>query len=217
MIAQHTRSLAAQFPQSVSRWLYIVAGEIKTMLQIRVSVIGFFVLALLLVAGAPVPAEASGASAIDRSVDNALARLYREIPAAKRLAKQAKAILVFPSVTKGGLMVGGQYGEGALRKGGKTVGYYKTTAVSYGLQAGVQKFGYALFFMSDAALQHLDRSDGWEVGVGPSVVVLDEGMAKTLTTTTLRDDVYAFVFGQRGLMAGAGLQGAKITPIAVGR
>jgi hypothetical protein len=75
------------------------------------------------------------------------------------------------------------------------VGYYKTTAVSYGLHAGVQKFGYALFFMSDAALQHLSRSDGWEVGVGPSVVVLDEGMAKTLSTTTLRDDVYAFVFG----------------------
>lgn len=187
------------------------------MLQIRVAVIGFFVLVLLFVAGAPLPAEASSASAIDRSVDNALARLYREIPAAKRLAKQAKAVLVFPSVTKGGLMVGGQYGEGALRKGGKTVGYYRTTAVSYGLQAGVQKFGYALFFMSDAALQHLNRSDGWEVGVGPSVVVLDEGMAKTLSTTTLRDDVYAFVFSQRGLMAGAGLQGSKITPIAVGR
>lgn len=187
------------------------------MLQIRVAVIGCFVLALLFVAGVPLPAEASSASAIDRSVGSALTRLYREIPAARRLGKEAKAVLVFPSVTKGGLMVGGQYGEGALRRGGKTVGYYKTTAVSYGLQAGVQKFGYALFFMSDAALQHLNRSDGWEVGVGPSIVVLDEGMAKTLSTTTLQDDVYAFVFSQRGLMAGAGLQGAKITPIAVGR
>ena len=187
------------------------------MLKLGFAATGSFVLALLLAAVMPAPAEAASASAIDRGVDNALARLYREVPAAKALARDAKAILVFPSVTKGGLMVGGQYGEGALRKGGRTVGYYKTTAVSYGLQAGVQRFGYALFFMDDAAVQHLNRSDGWEIGVGPSVVVLDEGAAKTLTTTTARSDVYAFIFSQKGLMAGLGLQGAKITPISVGR
>lgn len=183
------------------------------MLTLASSAVGPLALVLLLAVGAPAPAEAASASAIDRSVSSALARLYRELPAAKTLARDAKAVLVFPSVTKGGLMVGGQYGEGALRKGGKTVGYYKTTAVSYGLQAGVQRFGYALFFMTDAALKYLDQSDGWEIGAGPSVVVLDEGMAKTLTTTTARSDVYAFIFSQRGLMAGLGLQGSKITRI----
>ena len=187
------------------------------MLKLAFSAVGPLFLVLLLAVGAPAPAAAASASAIDRSVSNALTRLYRELPAAKTLARDAKAVLVFPSVTKGGLMVGGQYGEGALRKGGKTVGYYKTTAVSYGLQAGVQRFGYALFFMTDTAFKYLDQTDGWEIGAGPSVVVLDEGMAKTLTTTTARSDVYAFIFSQKGLMAGLGLQGSKITRIQPGK
>jgi len=74
-----------------------------------------------------------------------------------------------------------------------------------------QSFGYVLFLMTDSAVKYLDRSDGWEIGVGPSVVVVDEGIASTLTTTTLKSDVYAFVFDQKGLMAGIGLQGSKIT------
>jgi lipid-binding SYLF domain-containing protein len=86
-------------------------------------------------------------------------------------------------------------------------------AVSYGLQAGVQGFAYAMFFMTDSALSYLENSAGFEVGVGPSVVVVDAGKAKTLTTTTGRDDVYAFIFGQKGLMAGLGLQGSKITKV----
>ena len=111
-------------------------------------------------------------------------------------------------------MVGGQYGEGTLFKGGKPAAYYSTGGVSYGLQAGAQKFGYAMFFMNDNALSQLDKADGFEVGVGPSVVVMDEGMAKTMTTTTMKDDIYAFIFGQKGLMAGIGIQGNKITRIA---
>jgi lipid-binding SYLF domain-containing protein len=94
-----------------------------------------------------------------------------------------------------------------------TVGYYNTVAASYGLQAGIQKFGYALFFMSDSALQYLDKSDGWEIGVGPSIVIVDAGVAKTLSTTTARKEIYAFIFSQKGLMAGLGLQGSKITRI----
>jgi len=173
-------------------------------------------LAVALLAGiAPAAAQSAkspAAAEIDRDVDAALKRLYAKTPAAKTLARKAKGVLVFPSIVKGGLIVGAQYGKGALRKGGKTVAYYETVSASYGLQAGVQKFGYALFFMNDAALGYLDRSDGWEIGVGPSVVVVDAGMAKALTTTTLKDDVYAFFFDQRGLMAGLGLQGSKITP-----
>lgn len=174
---------------------------------------GLVMAAALLLAGAPRDAIAASAAEIDREATAALNKLYREVPGAKALAKRAKAILIFPSVVKGGLIVGGQYGDGALRKGGKTVGYYRTAAVSYGLQAGAQTFGYALFFMGEGALSYLDSSSGWEIGVGPSVVVLDEGMAKSLTTSTARDDIYAFIFGQRGLMAGLGLQGSKITRI----
>jgi hypothetical protein len=107
----------------------------------------------------------------------------------------------------------GQYGEGALLKGGKAAAYYSTAGASVGLQAGAQTFGYALFFMNANALAQLDKADGFEVGVGPTVVVMDEGKAKTMTTTTAKDDIYAFIFGQKGLMAGIGVQGNKITKI----
>lgn len=157
--------------------------------------------------------DSTAAAQIDRDVDNALAKLYETVPSAHHLAAQAKGILVFPDVIKAGFIGGAQYGKGALRKNGRTSGYYNILAASYGLQAGVQSFGYALFFMNDAALSHLDRNEGLEIGVGPSIVVLDAGKAKTITNRTLRDDVYAFVFGQRGLMAGLGLQGSKISKI----
>jgi lipid-binding SYLF domain-containing protein len=93
------------------------------------------------------------------------------------------------------------------------VGYYSTVAASYGLQAGAQSFGYALFFITDKALDYLKKSEGWEIGVGPSIVIVDEGIAKSLTTTTAKSDIYAFFFDQKGLMAGLGLQGSKITRI----
>jgi lipid-binding SYLF domain-containing protein len=157
----------------------------------------------------------SGSAAeIDRDVDYALQSLLESNPAARNLAAQAKGILVFPSIVKAGFMVGAQYGRGgALRVRGQTVGYYNSVAASYGMQAGIQSFGYALFFMNDAAMNYLNRSEGWEIGVGPSIVIVDAGRAKSLTTTTAKDNVYAFIFGQRGLMAGVGLQGSKITRI----
>jgi len=111
-------------------------------------------------------------------------------------------------------MVGGQYGEGALiKEGGKTAGYYSTVQASYGLQAGIQKFGYALFLMTDSALKWIDKSGGWEVGTGPTIVVMDAGAAGAATTTTLQSEIYAFFFDQKGLMGGLGLQGTKITKI----
>ncbi|PYO03565.1 MAG: twin-arginine translocation pathway signal protein [Candidatus Rokuibacteriota bacterium] len=159
------------------------------------------------------PAAAASAAEINRDVDAALTRLYADVPDARTLGERARAVLVFPGVVKAGFLFGAQYGDGALRRQGKTVGYYNTVAASYGLQAGVQEFGYALFFMSDSALGYLDRSDGFELGVGPSIVVVDAGKAKALTTTTAQNDIYAFIFDQRGLMAGAGLQGSKISRI----
>jgi lipid-binding SYLF domain-containing protein len=143
----------------------------------------------------------------------ALAQLSATAPLAKSLAPKAYAVLVFPKVTKAGLGIGGQYGEGALLKGGKAIAYYKTTGASFGLQAGGQQYGYAMYFMNANAVAQLDNAKGFEVGVGPSIVMVDEGMAKTTTTTTLKDDIYAFVFGQKGLMAGLGIQGNKISKI----
>jgi lipid-binding SYLF domain-containing protein len=156
----------------------------------------------------------NSATQIDRDVDVALKELYATTPAARALAAKAKGILVFPTILKAGFIGGAQYGGGgALRKNGKTVAYYNTVAGSYGLQAGIQKFGYALFFMTDDSLKYLDKSGGFEVGVGPSVVLVDEGMGKSLTTSTLQDSIYGFIFDQKGLMAGLGLQGSKITRI----
>jgi lipid-binding SYLF domain-containing protein len=140
----------------------------------------------------------------------ALERLYADEPGAKALGDQARAILVFPNVIKAGFIIGGAHGNGTLFKGGQVAGYYGSTAGSYGLQAGAQEYGYVMFFMTERALQQLDTNQGWEVGVGPTVVVLDKGAAKQLTTTTMDKDVYAMVFGQKGLMAGLGLQGSKI-------
>ena len=158
-------------------------------------------------------ASAASAAEIDRDVKGALEKLYAESPSAKAMGEKAKGILVFPNIVKGGFLVGGQYGEGALLKGGKRSGYYNTIQVSYGLQVGVQSYGYALFFMSDSAMDWLDKSDGWEIGAGPSIVVVDVGSSASKTTTTLQSEIYAFFFDQKGLMAGLGLQGTKITKI----
>jgi len=159
------------------------------------------------------PAFADSAAEIDKEVELAFEKLYASSPTAKELSTVAKGILIFPDVIKAGLMIGGQYGEGALLVNGETVGYYNTVAASYGLQVGAQSFGYAMFLMTDEALKYLQKSSGWEIGVGPTIVVVDKGAAKTLTTSTAKEDIYAFIFDQGGLMAGLGLQGSKITKI----
>jgi lipid-binding SYLF domain-containing protein len=161
----------------------------------------------------PAPAGAASAMEIDREVAEALNDLFETSPEARALAGRAKAILVFPSIVKAGFIIGAPFGDGALVRGTRSLAYYNIAAASYGLQAGAQRFGYAMFFMTSSALDYLDKSQGFEVGVGPSIVVVDEGVARTLTTTTTQSDVYAFTFGQRGLMAGLGLQGSKITRI----
>jgi lipid-binding SYLF domain-containing protein len=167
-------------------------------------------LALLCTSGT----AAAGDPSLEREVDAALEQLYDESAAARLLRDHAKGVLVFPNMLKAGFMFGGQIGDGALRRGGRTVGYYNSVAASYGFQAGVQKFGYALFFMNDSALAYLDKSAGFELGVGPSIVVVDSGVAKSMTTSTLTQEVYAFVFDQKGLMGGVGIQGSKITRIS---
>jgi len=162
---------------------------------------------------ASTPAFAASKSELTASSQRVLNNLVAQVPAAKAAKSKAVAVLVFPNITKAGLVVGGQYGEGVLWRKGKPVGYYNTAGASWGMQAGAQQFGYVMFFMTEKALKYLDSSEGFEVGVGPSVVVVDSGMAKNITSTTLTEEIYAFVFGQKGLMAGVGLQGNKITRI----
>ena len=144
----------------------------------------------------------------------ALKKLYASKPGARRLGERAQGILVFPNITKGGFMVGGMAGNGCLiRPDGKVRDFYQTAGASYGLQAGIQEYGYALFLMDKSAFDNINRSGGWEIGSSPGLVVVDEGMSASLSTTTLNASTYAFIFNQRGLMGGVGLQGSKITRI----
>jgi len=153
--------------------------------------------AALAVALCCTPAFAATKAELDRTDRNALNKLVAKVPAAKALNARAVAVLVFPTITKAGLIIGGQYGEGVLFRNGKPVAYYNTAGASYGLQAGAQQFGYAMFFMHEKALEALNQTDGFEVGIGPSVVVVDSGTGKSTTSITAQDDIYAFIFSQR--------------------
>ena len=170
-------------------------------------------MAALTMVGVTAPATAATASDLNKDSDQALQRLYKLHPLAERLSHNAKAILIFPNVVKAGLIFGGAYGEGELQRGGSIQGYYNSITASWGLQAGAQSYGYVVFLMSDKAVSYIRRSHGWEIGVGPTVVLVDEGKAKNLSSSTLKDDAYAFVFSQQGLMAGVSLEGTKISRI----
>lgn len=143
----------------------------------------------------------------------ALRNLYRTNPVAESLSKSAKAILVFPKLVKAGLVFGGSYGEGCLFRTDKPTEYFNSVQASFGWQAGAESYGYVVFLMNSKAIGYLHRTQGWEVGVGPTVVVVDEGVAKNLTTSTLKDDAYAFIFDQQGLMASLSIEGTKISRI----
>jgi len=164
-------------------------------------------LTVLLTAG-----TASAASLTGESRD-ALHQLTAQNRAAAKVSSRARAVLVFPNVVKAGFMVGAQEGTGILFVHGHPNGRYRTVAASYGFQAGVQKYGYALFFMNQKAVDWINNTRGWEIGTGPSVVLVDKGMARSFTSDTLHSGIYAFTFDQRGLMAGLGVQGSKITRI----
>jgi len=156
---------------------------------------------------------ASAQSFLDQDAEAALQSLYSTSPAAKALSETAKGILMFPVITKAGFLVGGQGGEGVLFEKGKPVAHYSAGGATIGIQAGVQSYAYALFLMTDADLAYLNRSGGWSLGVGPNIVVVDAGAAKDVSTLTAQKGVHAFIFEQKGLMAGVGLVGQKISRI----
>jgi len=165
---------------------------------------------LVLVAIAP-SLRAATADELIYDSRKAMRFLIAHNPKAVEIINQSSAVLIFPTIVKAGFIFGAQGGEGVLFKYGYPAGFYHSGAVSYGLQAGAQKYGYMLVFMNPQALAYLRKSNGWEVGVGPSIVIVDQGVAKTMSTTTLQSDIYAFIFDQKGLMAGLGIQGSKIT------
>lgn len=179
--------------------------------RIRRSVL-MAALAGCLAGGLATNALASAASLVANG-NAALGRLYATKSQALWAGRHAKGILIFPRIYKGGFVVGAQTGDGVLLERGRPTAYYNISAASFGLQAGGQAFSYALFFMKDSALAFLKQSDGWAVGSGPSLVVIDRGVATSTTSTTLTQDVIAFPFGAKGLMAGLGLEGSKITRI----
>ena len=168
---------------------------------------------MLSVATVTLPVQGATAEDLNQDAAQALQTLYKSHPEAERLSKTARAVLVFPKIIKAGLVFGGSYGEGVMTRGGSFSGYYNSVSASWGWQAGAESYGYVVFLMSDKAVQYLDKSKGWEFGVGPNIVVVNEGIAKNLSTSTLKDDAYAYLFDQQGLMASLSIEGTKISPI----
>ena len=160
-----------------------------------------------------VSAHAATPSDLDKDCQQALQTLYKLDPLAASLAHKAKAILIFPNVIKAGFVFGAAYGEGELVTGSKVDGYFNSVTGSWGLQAGAQSYAYAVFLMTDNAIKYVHDTHGWEIGVGPTVVVVNEGVAKNLSSSSLQDDAYAFIFSQQGLMAGVSIEGTKISHV----
>jgi lipid-binding SYLF domain-containing protein len=156
---------------------------------------------------------AKTAKEIDASVDVAIKRFYEQVKGAKELAKTSKGMLVLPNVVKGAFIIGGEYGEGALRIGGKSVDYYNTISGSIGLQIGGQAKDIILLFMTDKALKQFRLSDGWEAGVDGNVALITVGAGERVDTTTTKDPIIGFVFDAKGLIADISLKGAKFTKI----
>ena len=152
-----------------------------------------------------------GRAGLTAAASVTLDRLSASQPEAASVISEAQALLIFPEIIKGGLVIGAASGDGVWQAGGATQGYYRSTAVSYGLQAGVTSFGYVMAFMDQASIDYVQNSDGWEVGIGPVVTVADEGFAKKYTTTTLNEGVVVFFVDQAGFFAGAGIEGTNIT------
>ncbi len=166
-----------------------------------------------LVVVTPTAARAATAREIDVGVDVALERFRSEIKGGGAFLEAAEGVLVFPKVVKAGFGIGGEYGEGALRVGGKTVDYYSTAAASIGFQLGAQVKTVILVFLDRGALDDFRRSAGWELGVDGSVALVTVGAGGSIDTTNIRDPIVGFVFGQKGLMYNLTLEGSKFTRI----
>ena len=178
----------------------------KNLIRIVIAVVA--VLSL----GIPTSYAKSGPE-IDAAVNEAIATFKKEVNGSEVFLRHATGLLVFPKVYKAGFGVGGEYGEGALRVGGKTVDYYKTFGGSFGLQLGAQAKTIVIAFMTKDALQKFSNSSGWKVGVDGSVALVDIGAGKTIDTANIKDPVVGFVFGSKGLMYNLTLEGTKFSKL----
>jgi lipid-binding SYLF domain-containing protein len=184
-----------------------------TLIQRSLKNLLLVAVATLTLASVSSVAVAASAEDLNKDAAQALQTLYKTNPEAESISKRAKAVLVFPNIVKAGLIFGGAYGEGVLTKGSQFSGYFNSVSASWGWQAGAESYSYVVFLMSDKAVKYLDKSKGWEIGVGPNVVVVNEGVAKNLSSSTLKEDAYAFIFDQQGLMASLSIEGTKISRI----
>lgn len=156
---------------------------------------------------------AATANEIDASVNASLGRFVKEVKGAQEFLDASKGVLILPKVIQGGVVVGAEYGEGALRIGGKTVGYYNIVSGSFGYQIGVQEKDIILVFMSEKVLDKFRNSKNWKAGVDAKVTVANIGADESLSTLKFKQPVVGFVFSQKGLMAGATIEGSKFTKL----
>ena len=157
--------------------------------------------------------QAASNEEIDAKANQAIEQLYADSSAAQELGARAAGMLIFPDITKGGLIIGGEYGEGVLRIDGRSVGYYASASGSLGLQIGISSRSLVIMFLDEKALEKFQNSDGWEAGVDADVTVIDSGATGTIDTTNLQKPVVAFNFGESGLMAGVSIEGTKVTKL----
>lgn len=174
-----------------------------------VAAIGLMLLSLFAIP----TAFAENKGKLDESVNQALTKFYAHNPTHKELADKAVGMLVFPSITKGGVGVGGEHGEGVLQVDGKTVGYYNITSASVGLTLGVSNRSEVVMFMTQESLDKFTKSKGWKVGVDAGVAVMSLGAGGQYDTKTLQQPILGFVFGEKGLIGDLSFEGSKITKV----
>lgn len=174
----------------------------------KIKTVGFAVLAIAMLLPAIVMAES--AMVTEAKVDEAITAFKKEVNGADVFLNQSAGYLVFPRVIKIGIGIGGETGEGALRIGGKTAAYYRTSAGSIGFQLGAQAKSIVIAFMTPESLDKFRNSDGWKVGIDGSVALIDLGAGKTIDTNNIKDPVVGFIFGSKGLMYNLTLEGSKI-------
>ncbi|MCP4042118.1 MAG: hypothetical protein GY731_09225 [Gammaproteobacteria bacterium] len=182
---------------------------------LRPAPIATFIFVVIVIYGISFPQVAHAASAeeINIGADATLRRFRKEIGGGSNFLKAAKGVLIFPTVIKAGIGIGGEYGEGALRIGGKTVAYYNTVAASIGFQLGAQAKSVVIIFLAEKALSDFRKSDGWKAGVDGSVALVEWGVGEDINTTDIKDPVVGFVFSNKGLMYNLTLEGSKFSKI----
>ncbi len=180
----------------------------------RTSLLAFLAIALtsFSLSFSPI-VNAASATEINIGVSETLKRFKKEIPGGSEFLKRAKGVLVFPSIIKVGFGIGGEYGEGALKIGGKTTSYYSTAAASIGFQLGAQSKSVVLVFMTNNALKQFRSSEGWKAGVDGSVALIEWGVGEDINTLDIKDPIIGFVFSNKGLMFNLTLEGSKFTKI----